>query len=89
MADDDKVSAGTSVAPDMIDELDRPAKPCSKRCPDGGWCLLPDKHETNDGTTCSGIPMRYGPTPPIDRKVMRRETYDPDWDPVAKKKRSL
>jgi len=34
-----------------------PPIPCALRTDDGGWCILPDKHEGS----CSSIARRYGP----------------------------
>jgi hypothetical protein len=36
-------------------------KPCALRLPNGGWCLLPDKHEG----ACDGIGRQHGPVESI------------------------
>jgi len=63
--------------------LDRPP-PCCARLPDGGWCVLEDGHRAH-GVACVGIPARPGPHLPIDRKLMRRELWDPTWDPRTRR----
>jgi hypothetical protein len=67
----------------MTQPAERPPPLCCARLPDGGWCVLPDKH--GEDVACIGVPARHGPQLPLDRKLMRRELWDPNWDPVTRR----